>query len=53
MRIQQARCRLDEGGVGTVDMNFDDIFFLNEAKVLPFRLIKKKRIARLINGKLG
>jgi hypothetical protein len=32
------------------DANF---FFLNEAKALPFQLIKKKRVAQLIKGKPG
>jgi hypothetical protein len=28
-------------------------FFLNEAEDLPFLLIKKKRVGRLINGNLA
>ena len=35
-------------------LSFEIVFFFEtEAKILPRRLIKKKRIARLINGKPG
>jgi hypothetical protein len=36
-----------------IKIHVAQFFFWNEAKALPFRLIKKKRVAQLINRKPG